>query len=132
LFVTAGCDLSSAAPTWNAPPASLFVGQGREQQNILEAPMTEGTSRWLLMLAAAGGLMLCAAPSVALPHRHIDSTAAHTPTQPSGYANDAGGAYDYANDHRGECWVPTDGGMNPNANFGYWGSCKITGSLPGR
>jgi hypothetical protein len=109
-----------------------LLDKGENDQNKLEDPMIEGTSRWFLMLAAAGGLLLCAAPSVALPHRQIDRMAAHTPTQPSGYPNDAGGAYASANDHRGECWIPTGGGMNPNSNFGYWGNCNTAGSRPGR
>jgi hypothetical protein len=77
-------------------------------------------SPFVLVTAAAGLALSLGTPSLAQTtlHGQDQRTTAHTQAQPSG-SNEAGSAYAFAQDHRGQCWIPTGGGMNPNTNCGH-------------
>jgi hypothetical protein len=86
----------------------------------------------LIALGRAVGLgTAMTGPSLAQSstHRHHARVPASSaqPANPQNAGNSFGAAQ-----HAGQCWIPTGGGMNPNAKFGYWGDCSTKGSLPNR
>ncbi len=94
-------------------------------------------TRTLLMLGLTAALGAgLAAPSFAQSsaHRHQTRAPASTAQQSNASRSNANSASNSfgAAQHAGQCWIPTGGGMNPNASFGYWGDCNTKGSVPSR
>jgi hypothetical protein len=95
--------------------------------------MAGRNTRMLLMLGMAAGLSAAlAAPLLAQSSTHRNHARSATQqANPNGQANSAANSFGAAQ-HAGQCWIPTGGGMNPNASFGYWGDCGTKGSVPSR